>query len=571
MSHRTIRTAPFLAPAQNHGQKSFTRLFLRSLTAAAVAGTFAAALPAARAQVPNPMSQPPAADTNANPITEQNGIFIYRVKVVQRNLDCVNYLHRSGSTTIGFEGTPLLPNAKGEAKVTSERGGIHIDAKFQGLTPANGFGQGYLTYVLWAISPDGRAQNLGEVLPAGTKNNIDVTTALQSFGLIVTAEPYFSVSEPSDMVVLQNVIRPDKTEGVLEKVNANYYLLPRGTYAETAGAHTVANPITRNEHSPLELYEADNAVRIAQQAGADKYAPEIMQQAMLDLRNASDLDMNKHRDEKMEITDAREAVERAEDARIATLRKQAAEREAATVAAKDAAQQQAAVSQLEAQQSQMQAQQAQLEAEQAQAAKAQADAARAQAEAEAAEARAKAAEANKSAQSAEAVREKLREQLNSVLATSETARGLIVNMSDVLFDTGKYTLKPGTQISLAKVAGILEAYPGLKVQVEGYTDSVGSDEFNQKLSENRAGAVRDFLVSQGVSPNNITAQGFGKNDPVADNSTAAGRQQNRRVNLVVSGDAIGVATESQNSGGSAQPASSPAMQPQSQQPPPQQP
>ncbi len=131
--------------------------------------------------------------------------------------------------------------------------------------------------------------------------------------------------------------------------------------------------------------------------------------------------------------------------------------------------------------------------------------------------------------------------MNSVLATSETARGLIVNMSDVLFDTGKYTLKPTTQVSLAKVAGILLAYPGLKVQVEGYTDSVGGDELNQKLSENRAGAVKDFLVAQGVPQNNITSQGFGKNDPVADNSTASGRAQNRRVNLVVSGDAIGVA------------------------------
>jgi outer membrane protein OmpA-like peptidoglycan-associated protein len=366
----------------------------------------------------------------------------------------------------------------------------------------------------------------------------------------VTAEPYYSVSEPSDVVVVQNVIQPDKTAGVLEKVSANYFLLPRGTYAETAGAHTVAVPITRNEHSPLELYEADNALRIAQDTGADKYAPEIMAKAKQDLDNASALDSNKHRDEKMEITDAREAVEQAEDARIATLRKQAAEREAATVMAKNQAQadaahsaEQAAQSQLDAQKAQMQAQQAQLQAEQAQAAKAQADAARAQAEAEAAEAQAKAAEANKSAESAEAVRAKLREQLNSVLATSESARGLIVNMSDVLFDTGKFTLKPATQISLAKVAGILLAYPGLKVQVEGYTDSVGSDAFNQTLSQNRAQAVRDFLVSQGVQPNNITSQGFGKNDPVADNSTSSGRQQNRRVNMVVSGDAIGV-TES---------------------------
>jgi outer membrane protein OmpA-like peptidoglycan-associated protein len=264
------------------------------------------------------------------------------------------------------------------------------------------------------------------------------------------------------------------------------------------------------------------------------------------------MDSGKHRDEKMEITDAREAVESAEDARIATLRKQAAEREAANVAAKNQAQEeasqsqrQAAQSQLEAQKAQMQAQQAQLQAEQAQAAKAQADAARAQAEAEAAEARAKAAEANKTAESAEAVREKLRAQLNSVLQTSETARGLIVNMSDVLFDTAKYTLKPTTQVSLAKVAGILEAYPGLKVQVEGFTDSVGSDEYNQTLSQNRAATVKVFLVAQGVSPNNITSQGFGKNDPVADNSTPSGRAQNRRVNMVVSGDAIGIA-ESQS-------------------------
>jgi outer membrane protein OmpA-like peptidoglycan-associated protein len=549
MTHPKNDSAPRVALTQSRRQNTLSTRTLPALVIGA-AGLFAAALPAtAFAQEPNPMAQS-ATTPEANRITEENGIYIFRVKVVQRNLDCVNYLHRSGATTIGFDGTPLLPGAKGEAKVTSERGGITIEAKFDGLTPANGFGNEYLTYVLWAISPDGRAQNLGEVLPAGVKNNIRVTTALQSFGLIVTAEPYFSVSEPSDVVVLQNVIRPDKTEGILEKVNANYFLLPRGTYAETAGSKTVAHPITRNEHSPLELYEADNAIRIAQDTGADKYATEIMSKANLDLQNASDMDANKHGDKKMEITDAREAVERAEDARIATLRKQAAEKAQAQIEAKEVAQADAAQSQAEAAkaqadaaQSQLQAQQSQLQAEQAQAAKAQADAARAQAEAEAATAQAKAAEAGKSAQDANAVREKLREQLNSVLATSESARGLIVNMSDVLFDTGKYTLKPTTQISLAKVAGILQSYPGLKVQVEGYTDSVGSDELNQKLSDNRAAGVKDFLVSQGVSPANISSQGFGKNDPVADNASAGGRAQNRRVNMVVSGDAIGVSPE----------------------------
>jgi outer membrane protein OmpA-like peptidoglycan-associated protein len=519
----------YSAPSTAHAR--FRRLPM--FVVAGAVGVFAASLPTTGfAQEPNPTSVgAPASGENA--IGQKDGIYIYRVKVVQRDLDAVNYLHRSGSTTIGFKGTPLLPMGKGEAKVTSERGGITINAHFEGLTPANGFGHEYLTYVLWAISPDGRPQNLGEVLPAGTKNNITVTTALQSFGMIITAEPYFSVTQPSDVVVMENVIQQDKTSGVLEKVNAHYSLLPRGMYAETAGAKTVANPITRDERSPLELFEAYNAIRIAEMAGADKYAADIMASAKLDLENAAAIDSNKHGDRKMEITDAREAVQKAEDARISTLRKQADELARNQEAAKLKAQQDAA-------QSQMAAQQAQLDAEKAQAAKAQADAARAQAEAQAAEARANAAQANKSAEDANAIREKLKDQLNSVLATSETARGLIVNMSDVLFDTGKYTLKPGTQVSLAKVSGILLAYPGLKVQVEGYTDSVGSDELNQKLSENRAAAVKDFLVAQGVSPGNISSAGFGKNDPVADNNSASGRAQNRRVNMVVSGDAIGV-------------------------------
>jgi outer membrane protein OmpA-like peptidoglycan-associated protein len=490
------------------------------------------------AQEANPTSRKEQVQQDENPIKKQDdGVYIYKVKVVQRDLDCVNYFHRSGSTQVGFKGTELLPLAKGSARVASERGGIYIEAKFDGLKPANSFGNEYLTYVLWAISADGRPNNLGEVLPAGEKNNIEVTTTLQSFGLIVTAEPYFSVSQPSDVVVLQNVILENKTTGVLEKVNAHYSLLPRGTYAPT---ETVANPITRNEKSPLELYQANNAIRIAKDAGAEKYASDIMTQAELDLKNATDIDNNKKGDKKLEITYARQAVQRAEDARLVTLRKQAAEKQMNAELAKRDAEAQAQQAALAAQQSQLAAQQSQLAAEQAKLAQAQADADRAKAEAEAAEARARAAAADKAANDANAIREKLKNQLNSVLATSESARGLIVNMSDVLFDTGKYTLKPNTQISLAKVSGILQAYPGLKLQVEGYTDSVGGDDYNQKLSENRADAVRDFLVEQGVHTDNISATGYGKAKPVADNSTAAGRAQNRRVQLVVSGDAIGV-------------------------------
>lgn len=490
------------------------------------------------AQEANPTSHPaqtPAETNNGMPSSTTNGVPLYKIQVVARDLPAVNYKHRSDATHVGFAGTALMPAAKGEAKVQSERGKMQIDAKFSGLLPANTFGPEYLTYVLWAITPDGSPRNLGEILPDNKKNNINVTTDLQSFGMIVTAEPYYAVTQPSDVVVLQNVIL-DKTQGVIEQVNAHYNLLPRGAYTQVAGPGEVLKPITRNEKSPLELYEAHNAFNLARLAGADKYSPEIMAQAQQDLTNADQMDQHKG-DKKQEISFAREAVERAEDARINSLRKQVEQKQQQSE--KDRQQ-----AQLSAQQSQMQAQQAQMQAQEAAMQKEKADADRARAEAAAAEARAQAANAQQQAKQAtdqtQEMREKLRAQLNNVLATSESARGLIVNMSDVLFDTGKYTLKTDAREKLAKVSGILLAYPGLKLQVEGYTDNVGSDDFNQKLSEQRASAVRDYLVSQGVSMNNISAAGFGKADPVADNSTATGRAQNRRVQLVVSGDAIGI-------------------------------
>lgn len=492
------------------------------------------------AQEPNP--------TQVAPGTVQrgpNGIYVYHVKVVQRELDAVNYLNRSGSTHVNFIGTELMPSAHGEGKVDSQTGKTHISVKFSGLTPANGFGKEYLTYVLWAISADGRPQNLGELELAGDKASLDVTSSYQSFGMIVTAEPYFAVSEPSDVVVLKNVFS-DKTQGVLEEVNVHYQLLPRGLYAPTDGAHTNPLPVTDRERVPLALFEAYNAQRIARQVGADKYAPDIMQEVATDIQNAQAIQDNKHRDVKMEFTDAREAVERAEDARLTTLRKQQEEREHNQQVAKEQAQMEAQQSQMHAQQSQLEAERARAAADRAAAERAQADAARARAEAEAADARARAAQAQQQAQrsqqDAEATREKLRTQLNNVLQTTETARGLIVHMGDVLFATNKYTLKPDAQVSLAKVATILTLYPNLKVQVEGYTDSTGSPAYNQTLSENRADAVRDFLVQNGVPQGNVTAQGFGATNFVADNATAAGRQQNRRVNLVVSGQAIGVQT-----------------------------
>jgi len=515
---------------------------LRSFIAAvAVLATMSAPLTLS-AQEPNPTANTTSVPNGGNPVgLSANGYPVYQFKVVERDLPAVNYFHRSGATKVGLKGTDLMPGAKGEAKVNSERGRLTISLHFEGLTPANGFGNEYLTYVLWAISPDGRPENLGEILPAGTKGDINVTSSLQSFGLIITAEPYFSVNTPSDVVVMQNFILNDKTEGVIEPVTAHYSLLPRGVYTLTAGAHTNIDPITRDEHSPLELYEAHNAVRLAELAGAAKYSPTTLAAAKTAMLNADQMDQDKHRDEKQEITFAREAVQRAEDARLDTLRKQAAERARNAEDAKNQAQADAATAQQQAAISQQQA-------ADAAAAKAKADADRAAAEAQADAARNQAAAAQASADqaksAADAAREKLRAQLNAVLQTTENARGLIVNMSDVLFDSGKYTLKTDTQVSLAKVSGIIQAYPGLTLQVEGYTDSVGGDDYNQKLSEARASAVQQFLIKQGVPAANITAKGYGKADPVADNATKDGRQQNRRVQLVVSGAAIGV-TESQ--------------------------
>jgi len=520
--------------------------------------------PLMAAQEPNPTSV--QNQQGQSQVQMKDGVAYYKVQVVDRTLPAINYFHRSGDTKIAFVGTPLLPKAKGEAKVEAHNGRTSIEAEFEDLSPANGFGEEYLTYVLWAITPEGRPVNLGEVLPSGKgKNHITVSTNLQTFGLMVTAEPYFAVTMPSDLVVVQN-IATTKTSGIIEPVTAHYTLLPRGAYAETGGRHTVLHPITRKEETPLEVYEAENAVMIAEAAGAGKYAPDAIAAARRDLDNAQKLAEKKH-DDKQSITYAREAVQAAEDARIMTIRKMKAEDEEAQRAARAQAEQNAEEAQQRAEQARQQSEQAQLaqkqaaQAQQEAAQRAQAEAARrAQAEAAAAAAQAEAQRAQQARQDAEQraqqlaqqeqqARERLRSQLSAVLETRETARGLIMEMPDVLFDFNKYTLKPTAREKLAKVSGILLAHPDLKVQVEGHTDSIGSEEYNQKLSEERAGSVKDYLVSQNVHDNNVTAEGFGKNDPIADNSTAAGRAKNRRVELVVSGASIGVQEQQPAPGG----------------------
>jgi outer membrane protein OmpA-like peptidoglycan-associated protein len=308
------------------------------------------------------------------------------------------------------------------------------------------------------------------------------------------------------------------------------------------------------------LYEAENAVQIADAAGAEKYASDTMATAKTALLNAEQSDAHKG-DRKTVITFAREAVQTAEDARLITIRKIKAEDEAAEKKARQDAELAAQQSKEEADRQAAQRAQADAAAEEAKARAEQARAAREAAEAQAAQAQAQAQQSQQQADAArqqtEQMRERLKQQLSQVLQTRETARGLIVNMSDVLFDFNKHTLKAEAREKLAKVSGILLAYPGLKLQVEGYTDNIGSDEYNQKLSDERASAVRDYLASQGVADGDITAQGYGKTHPIADNSTNSGRAQNRRVEMVVSGGAIGVQETAPGAANESMPGSQP--------------
>ncbi len=507
---------------------------------------------------------------------------IYRITVVARTTKAINYHHRSGSTKIGFRGTALMPEARGEAKVQSEQGVIKIDADMEKLGPATQFGPEYLTYVMWAITPEGRATNVGEVLLNNSgKTKLDATTELQSFGLIVTAEPYFAVTQPSDVVVMENFVRPDTT-GTIEQVDAKYELLQRGQYVLNVKPGDI-QPRRLDPKVPLELYEARNAVQIARWTGADQYAGDTFQKATQGLENAEGYLIGKA-GKKPIGTVAREAVQMAEDARIitvkkieeeqlATERRVGAEREAraesdtaaalseadrarreaeqARLTALDNAERtkrdsdaQTAAAQTEAdrlkRQSDTQLASAQIETDRL---KQESDRLRQENETQRTAAQADLARATKEKEQAEAEKTQLRAQLllqfNTILETRDTARGLIVNMSDVLFDTAKHSLRPLAREKLAKVAGIIAGHPGLRLDVEGFTDSVGGDDYNQKLSEQRGESVRDYLTGQGVLGTSVTSKGFGKNQPVASNDTAAGRQKNRRVELVVSGEIIG--------------------------------
>ena len=500
-------------------------------------------------QAPNPTQQP---NVTENAARMANGsVPIYRVTVVARTTKAINYNHRSGSTRIGFRGTTLMPAARGEAKVESKQGVIKIDAQMERLDPATMFGPEYLTYVMWAITPEGRATNVGEVLLNGNKTKLDATTELQSFGLIVTAEPYFAVTQPSDVVVMENFVREDTT-GTIEQVDAKYELLQRGQYTLNVNRADI-KPVRLDRKVPLELYEARNAVQIARWTGAEQYAAETFQKAVQGLENAEGYLQGKA-GKKPIGTVAREAVQMAEDARIITVKKMeeenlaserqaGADREARAEGERAAAQSETERITREADGARVAAQAeadrlkrehegqmaaAQIEADRLKgendarmvaahteadrlkgendlrtaAAATEADRLKQENDAQRAGLQTDLDRAAKEKAQAEAEKTELRVQLlrqfNVILETRDTARGLIVNMSDVLFDTAKYSLRPGAREKLARVAGIISGHPGLRLEVEGHTDSVGGDDYNQQLSEHRATSVRDYLTQAGI-------------------------------------------------------------------------
>jgi len=531
-----------------------------------VVGAAHAATASAQA-APNPTQQTVA--------TPQGDIPLFRVTVVGRTVPAINYRPRSGDTRINFGGTTLMPKANGWASVEGEKGYIKIDARFDHLDGPQRYGREYFTYVLWAITPEGRATNLGELQVNGNDGRLQVTTELQAFALVVTAEPYFAVSQPSDVVVMENLVREsgfEKTKGRIETLEAKYQLLKRGSYLMNHDPSTLkVKPLEPG--APLDLAQARNAVELAHIAGADRYASETFNKAAALLREAETAREKGKKGNQVQQP-ARQAAQTAEDARLIALDRQEEEFQAnqqrialqreeeirARLRAEEDRRRQVEDERLrvdreralaerqraEADAARSAAERDRLAAEQAKAdlekARADADAARAAAQAQADEARRLAEQNAREASAArlareqaekdrDAAREQLRQQLNLILETRETARGLIVNLSDVLFDVDKATLKPGAREKLARIAGILGSHPDLKIEIEGHADSTGAEDYNLRLSERRAESVRAYLGDQGIGKSVVSAVGFGESRPVATNGTASGRQQNRRVEL----------------------------------------
>ena len=484
-------------------------------------------------------AQDESADRSSSPI--------YHVNVIERTVKAVDYQYRSGPTKVDFRGTVLMPKAKGDATVESKAGRTEIDARFDHLENPQRFGREYLTYVLWAITPQGRSVNLGEAVANGSDNaRLHVTTQLQAFGLIVTAEPYSAVRQPSSVVVLENQIRPD-TMGQIEPVQAKYELLPRGEYTYDVGAPPPAPDGTRAVSTAvyeelLEVYQAQNAVQIARAAGADHYAGDTYQKAEQLLEKARDLEARKA-DRSSVVTVARQSAQTAEDALVIT--RQRKQEEDLALAKSDASRERElrARAEADAHRAQMRASDDQKAPPSGQPQDQPPSVSMPSVPAQAAPPQPAAAELPRPPARPDSEKSELRLRLlqnlsNTSLETRDTPRGLTVTVPDADFRGG--SLSQTASVGLERVASVISSQPGLYVQVEGNTDGTGNQSRDQQISYARAAAVRDTLVRYGVAPTAISTRGLGSARPMASNTSAAGRAENRRVEIIVAGEPIGI-------------------------------
>jgi len=516
----------------------------------------------------------PVGNTVAQSIVE---VRTEQVIIAKRATLSIKYPEGDG-TSVDMIGTAVQPRVRGKADVKRADGRTRIRLELENMENPQNLGAYYTTYVLWAIAPEGQADNIGELSLDGNKSKIEVTTPNQTFGIIVTAEPHGMVKLPSPAIVAENVLR-ENTKGGITTSQIDY----RG---DSGVYYVVRDSSMRPDYAtPLVVLGARRSVEIARRAGAGEYAVAELHQAENKLSTLEATWVHKRSKEKLYAGEARDvmrlgelarslSVERAEQARLDAERRSADRAIARSQTDADRARTEADRSRTEAERARLETERAKMETEDYRAALARAEnevnaarkrAENAQTEAERAKANEEVArleaerarlekndakqeteqahrtaeQAQRDAEQAKRERDALQQHLYvsiaAILDTRREARGLIVNLSDVLFDFNKATLKPGAREKLSKLAGILLAYPGKYVlEIEGHTDSVGSDDYNQKLSEGRAGAVRDYLAQEGIKPEKITAvRGFGKSKPVTTNDTAEGRQMNRRVEIVI--------------------------------------
>jgi outer membrane protein OmpA-like peptidoglycan-associated protein len=420
---------------------------------------------------------------------------------------------------LDFSGTQRAPDARIQSKVTFREGQARIELEHDALKPAVLFGGDVTCYVVWAVSPGERAENLGE-LPSGSgKGSSQFGTGLKRFALMITAEPYYLVRKPSAMVMFTN--QPPTKKNV-----------PSESFAyssfgdEPDHALDSIRTVAWDSDTPLELIQAEKAHEIAGRVGAETYAPEMYQEAKVALSQAKNLATARQR--KKEFADySRRAVALSNDAISISLGRIEAEQLEAEIS-----QRRAEMDALESRVAEANAETARLAQERSQLESAML-ALRQEQLALTDTVGSLETEKQRLAKDKAILSDRLQGALSKVADTQSTARGMIVNLPDILFDVNQSTLKDDAELVIAKLAGILLIMQDLNLRVEGHTDSTGSAAYNQRLSEQRAQSVYDFLFAQGIEAGRMKAVGYGPNRPIADNTTTEGRSRNRRVEIVI--------------------------------------